>query len=70
MKKFTAILLSLALSSCANQHRKPIAPVNIPKPQIANIKEQSTSDIKNLDDTLNSIESRVEKIKILLNSIN
>jgi hypothetical protein len=68
---FRPLLIALLLStaSCATQHKKASAPINIPKPQIANIREQSADNIKKLDDTLNRLESRAEKIKLLLNSI-
>jgi hypothetical protein len=64
------IILSLAFLSCASKTKIQLAaPLNIPKPNSNKSTDKVAEDLRRMKSTIQSADSRAEKIKHLIESL-
>ena len=68
--KLVLVVLVLSLIGCAGKHKiQMVAPLNIPKPSSNKSTDKVAEDLRQMRNTIQSAESRAEKIKLLLETL-
>lgn len=69
--KSLVVIFSICLISCASKPKiTSAAPLNLPRPNVSKSTDKLTEDLKQIKQTIDSADARVERIKGLIETLN